>query len=137
MFALRSPAMRFFQALPTFIVVTAHATAPGPASAQPPTRLHTPGQRVNCISPAGSGVWSSFPPSPARSCTASRDAGETSWPGAGYKRREVLRLPDAAPNLTWMTTHLAAQRRLASSVGGVSEQQVGSRARLHTALGYA
>jgi hypothetical protein len=47
MFALRSPAIRFFQALPTFIVVTAHATAPGPASAQPPTRLHTPGQGLN------------------------------------------------------------------------------------------
>jgi hypothetical protein len=100
MFALRSPAMRFFQTLPTFIVVTAHATAPGPASAQPPTLLHLPGQRVKCKSPALSGVSSSFPPSPARSCTASRDAGEKSWPGAGYKSHEVLRLPDAAPDLT-------------------------------------
>jgi hypothetical protein len=100
MFALSSPAMRFFQALPTFIVVTAHATAPGPASAQPPTRLHAPGQLVNCRSPAWSGVWSSFPPSLARSSTTSRDAGEKSRPGAGYKRREVQRLPDAAPNLT-------------------------------------
>jgi hypothetical protein len=45
MFALRSPAIRFFQALPTFTVVTADATAPGPASAQPPTLLHLPGQR--------------------------------------------------------------------------------------------
>jgi hypothetical protein len=67
---------------------------------EPPTRLHTPGQRVNCKSPALSGVWSSFPPSPARSSTASRDAGEMSRPGAGYKRREVQRLPDAAPDLT-------------------------------------
>jgi hypothetical protein len=67
---------------------------------EPPTRLHTPGQRVNCKSPAWSGVRSSFPPSPARSSTTSRDAGETSWPGAGHKRREVLRLPDAAPDLT-------------------------------------
>jgi hypothetical protein len=40
------------------------------------------------------------------------------------------------PDLTWMTMHLAAQRRLANSVGGVSDQQVGSRAHLHTALGY-
>jgi hypothetical protein len=61
MFTLRSPAMRFSPALPTFTVVTADATAPGPASAQPPTRLHTPGQRVNCKSPAWSGVRSSFP----------------------------------------------------------------------------
>jgi hypothetical protein len=137
MFALRPLAMRFFQALPTFIVVTAHATAPGPASAQSPTRLHTPGQRVNCKPPALSGVWSSFPPSPVRSSTTLRDAGETSWLGAGHKRHEGLHLPDAAPDLAWMTTRLAAQRRLANSVGGVSEQQVGSRARLHTALGYA
>jgi hypothetical protein len=72
----------------------------GGAVGEPPTRLHTPGQRVNRKSPAGSGVWSSFPPSPARSSTASRDAGETSWPGAGYKRHEVLRLTDAAPDLT-------------------------------------
>jgi hypothetical protein len=100
MFALRSPAMRFFPVLPTFIVVTAHATTPGPASAQPPTRLHTPAQRVNRKPPAWSGVWSSFPPSLARSSTASRDAGETGWPGAGYKKHEVLRLPDAAPDLT-------------------------------------
>jgi hypothetical protein len=94
------PAMRFFQALPTFIVATAHATAPGPASAQPPTRLHTPGQRMHRKPPAWSGVWSSFPPSPARSCTASRDAGEASWPGAGYRRHEALRLTDAAPDMT-------------------------------------
>jgi hypothetical protein len=61
MFALRSPTMRFFQALPTFIVVTAHATAPGPASAQPPTRLHTPGQGVNPLIASRVGCVVIFP----------------------------------------------------------------------------
>jgi hypothetical protein len=50
-----------------------------------------------------------------------------SWPGAGDKKRAVLRLTRAAPDLTCITTQLAAQRRLASSVGGESQQQVGSR----------
>jgi hypothetical protein len=87
----------------------AHHVAPaaprgvGGAVGEPPTRLHAPGQRVNCKSPALSGVWSSFPPSPARSSTASRDTGETSWPGAGYKKHEVLRLTRAAPNVHTQT----------------------------------